>query len=276
MTKALLVVVCVATFVSIAIADAPTTIVVDAGLGKESQLSLGSGVKKVVMHSKSDKFSITMDSQEVLGMTPLSKSSAAFTPEVTGLFEIKSLNAKSIYSNDFEVVSPEVPLQQWLVVQDDSFTNGTDGWIAENGLELETSKCGGVTILGGPCKTSFHVISKTYQLPRHAQVQVTARFHFIDNWDDDTAFMKLSGPNGDSVAWTEEYTWCPQFFTMMCPKGHSACGKEEYPDKLSRLVSVAMEHTDNTLTVKFGTNIPEVVPPCEVSYGISSVVVEVR
>jgi len=75
---------------------------------------------------------------------------------------------------------------------------------------------------------------------------------------------------------TEQYTWCSQFFTMMCPQGSSACGKSEYPDKLSRLVSVSMAHTDPTLTVTFGTNIPAEVPSCDVSYGISAVVIEVR
>jgi len=63
---------------------------------------------------------------------------------------------------------------------------------------------------------------------------------------------------------------------MMCPAGSSACGKDQYPDKLSRLISVSMTHSDPTLTVKFGTNIPSSVPSCEVSYGISSVVIEVR
>eukprot|EP00298_Acanthocystis_sp_HF-20_P022703 c30798_g1_i1.p1 GENE.c30798_g1_i1~~c30798_g1_i1.p1 ORF type:complete len:276 (-),score=103.53 c30798_g1_i1:45-872(-) len=258
------------------VAQTPMSIYVNAGLGKDSTVSLGSGNKQVVMHANNNKFSITSNGKDVLSMTPLSKDSAAFTPEVLGGFVINSLVAQSIYSDDFEIVNPDAPFQQWLVVDDDTFINGTDGWSAQTGPELTTSRCGGLTVLGGACQTSSQTVSKTYNLPKHAQVQVTARFHFIDNWDDDTAWMKLSTANGDSVMWTEQYTWCSQFFTMMCPKGNSACGKEEYPDKLSRLVSVSMDHSDPTLTVSFGTNIPDIVPACEVSYGISSVVIEVR
>jgi hypothetical protein len=252
------------------------TIFVDAGEGLDSVVSFGAPGKKVVMHSKDNTFSITANQNEVLSMKPLSKDSAAFTPEVIGSFQINSITANSIVSNDFEVVNPDAPLQQWLTVFHDSYSNGTDGWTIKNGPPLETSTCGGVTLIGGPCKTSSHVVTKTYELPRHAQVQITARFHFIDNWDDDTAWMSLSTPSGQTKMWLEQYTWCSQFFTMMCAEGHSACGKDKYPDKLSRLISVSMTHSEPTLTIEFGTDIGKEIPPCEVSYGVSSVVVEVR
>jgi hypothetical protein len=265
-----------ALLVASVLCQSPMSIFVDNGIGKDSTMSMASGGKKVTMHSKDNKFSITANGKEVLSMTPLSRDTAAFTPEVIGGFDIDAITTNSLYSDDIEIVNPDAPLQQFLIVHADSFTNGTDGWESSGSSELETSKCGGLTLLGGACKTSHHKVSKTYELPRHAEVQVTARFHFIDNWDDDTAFMTLASGGEEHTMWTEEYTWCPQFFTMMCAKGHSACGKPEYPDKLSRLVSVSMKHSDPTLTVAFGTNIPEVVPPCEVSYGVSSVVVEVR
>jgi len=258
------------------VAGDPMTIFVDAGIGKDSTLSIGPSERRITLHSLENEFSLTANGNQVLKMTPLAKDSAAFTPAVTGAFEIGEITATNIYSQDFEIVNPDAPLQQWLIVHMDTFSNGTDGWDVEDGPTLETSKCGGLTLLGGSCKTSHHVVTKTYELPKHAQIQVSARVHFLDNWDDDTAFMKLSTASGEVTAWTEQYTWCPQFFTMMCSQGHSACGKEQYPDRLSKLVSVSMPHSEPTLTIKFGTNIPEIVPPCEVSYGISGVVVEVR
>jgi len=262
--------------VSETVSQSPMSIFVNAGTGSDSTLSLGSGQKQVVMHAQNNQFSVTTGGNQVLSMTPLAVGSAAFTPEVIGGFNINSLNAQSIYSDDFEIVNPAAPFQQWLIVEDDTFINGTGGWTVNSGPDVTTSTCGGLSLLGGPCQTSSQTVSKTYQLPKHAQVQVSARFHFLDNWDDDTAWMQLSTSSGNAVMWTEQYTWCSQFFTMMCPAGSSACGKDEYPDKLSRLISVNMDHTDPSITVSFGTNIPSEVPACEVSYGISAVVIEVR
>jgi len=260
-----------------ALAQTPMSIYVDGGDGKDSTISLGTGTKRVVMHSQENAFSITTGGNEILSMKPLAKDSAAFTPAVTGAFVINSITANSVESDDFEIVNPNAPLQQWLTVFQDNFSNGTNGWQALSGPPIQTSQCGGVTLIGGPCKTSYHVLSKTYQLPRHAQVKVTARFHFIDNWDDDTAYMSLSTSTGQQAnMWQEQYTWCNQFFTMMCSQGYSACGKDKYPDRLSRLINVSMDHKEPTLTIQFGTNIAPEVPPCEVSYGVSSIVVEVR
>ncbi len=71
-------------------------------------------------------------------MQPLAKDSAAFTPEVIGTFEIDAITANAIVADDFEIVNPSAPLQQWLTVFHDSFTNGTDGWTIQNGPVLET------------------------------------------------------------------------------------------------------------------------------------------
>merc|ERR1712048_1297090 len=210
--------------------------------------------------------------------------------QVLGTMRIGSFAANSIVAEDFEARSDDFPNQNWLAARMDTFTNGTDGWqilpvalsagSADN-EDLGTSKCGGLgEILGGPCKTSYHTIEKTYaDLPNHAEIQITARVHFLDNWDDDTMWMKAGSAGTVSVSapvWAEEYTWCPQFFTFMCNGGVSACGKAHYPDKLSRLVTVSMEHSAPDLTLQFGTNIKPGTPPCEVSYGVSHVTVEVR
>jgi len=210
--KVFLFFVCVIAQVTALQPSSPMSIFVNAGTGKDSTISLGSSNKQVTMHSNNNKFSLTTQGAEVLSMTPLSVDSAHFTPEIIGAFVINSLNAKSIYSKDFEIVNPSAPFQQWLVVDDDMFINGTEGWAANSGPDLQTSQCGALSMLGGPCLTSSQTVSKVYQLPRHAQVQVTARFHFLDNWDDDTAWMSLSATNGDATMWTEQYTWCSQFF----------------------------------------------------------------
>jgi len=269
----------------------PITMSVNNGEGKDSTVSMGTSGGKATLHSKNNEFKVTMNGNEVFAYTPLEQNvDNAFTEQVLGTMRIGSFAANSIVAEDFEARSDDFPNQNWLAARMDTFTNGTDGWqilpvalsagSADN-EDLGTSKCGGLgEILGGPCKTSYHTIEKTYaDLPNHAEIQITARVHFLDNWDDDTMWMKAGSPGTVSVSppvWAEEYTWCPQFFTFMCNGGVSACGKAHYPDKLSRLVTVSMEHSAPDLTLQFGTNIKAGTPPCEVSYGVSHVTVEVR
>merc|ERR1712022_57213 len=206
----------------------PITMSVNNGEGKDSTVSMGTSGGKATLHSKNNEFKVTMNGNEVFAYTPLEQNvDNAFTEQVLGTMRIGSFAANSIVAEDFEARSDDFPNQNWLAARMDTFTNGTDGWqilpvalsagSADN-EDLGTSKCGGLgEILGGPCKTSY-----------------------------DTMWMKAGSPGTVSVSppvWAEEYTWCPQFFTFMCNGGVSACGKAHYPDKLSRLVTVSMEHS---------------------------------
>lgn len=251
-----------------------TTIFVNNG-EKPASIVMGQGNKKLKFMASDNKLELQSANGTVFTVTPLQVESSAFTEELVGSVEMQgALSVRDIYSEDFEITSAENELQGWLIAgdADDVFVNSTLGWATSSGKPLSVQKCGGVSMLGGPGSINSDSVSKTYSLPKHAEVQITARITMGDNWDDDTAFMKVDG----EYLWTEEYNWCAQFFTMMCAKGHNACGKPEYPDKLSRLVSVSVPHTAPTMTVEFGTTIPAEVPPSEVWYGISSVSVEVR
>jgi len=269
----------------------PITLFVNNGEGKDSTIAMGSSAGKATMHAKNNEFKLTMNGAEVMSYLPLeSNTDNAFTEQVLGTFRMASLAANSIVAEDFEARSDDFPNQNWLAARADTFSNGTDGWrivpVAvsdgeSDNEDLTTTACGGVgQVLGGHCATSYHTIEKTYtNLPNHAEVQITARIHFLDNWDDDTMWMKMGLPGTveqSPPVWAEEYTWCPQFFTFMCNAGVSTCGQEHYPDKMSRLVTVAMDHSAQDLQVQFGTNIREGTPACEVSYGISHITVEVR
>jgi len=222
-----------------------------------------------------DVLSLANSNQTVLSISPLVQAGTDSGEQILGYVEVMGgISANNLYSDIFEIVSAQNQLQNWLVADggDDTFVNSTLGWATASGKPLTVQQCAGISILGGPNSLNSDSISKTYDLPKHAEVKVTARISFIDNWDDDTAWMKLDG----EFMWTEEYNWCPQFFTMMCAKGYNACGKPQYPDKLSRVISVGMPHTAPTLTVEFGTTIPVEVSASEVSFGISSVFIEVR
>ena len=58
--------------------------------------------------------------------------------------------------------------------------------------------------------------------------------------------------------------------------GVSVCGKSVYPDRMPRLVTVTMQHTTPDLALQFGTDMKTETPPCEASYGISQITIEVR
>lgn len=257
-----------------AAAAADTTIYISNG-NKPTRMVIGEGHHKVKFEAREDRFELQSRNGTLLKMAPNVATQSAFTGDIVGIVDIAgNLNVRDVNSADFEVMSADNMLQNWLIAgdADDIFTNGTLGWQTSSGRPLSVQKCGGVYMLGGPHQLNHDEVTKTYTLPPHREVQVTARVNFVDNWDDDVLFMKLDG----EYVWTEEYTWCPQFFTLMCARGHNACGKAEYPDRLSRLVQVSLPHTEPTLTVTFGSNIPPEVPPSEVSYGLSSLTVEVR
>jgi len=250
-------------------------VIVDNGPTNPSVIVLGQADKKIMVSVQNNIFQIASANQTLFTVSPLTQTGSAFTDQIMGTVQAQGrLTAVNLISDDYEIVSSDNQLQNWLVIDggDDSFVNSTLGWGSASGRPLSVQQCAGVSVLGGPNTLNSDTISKTYNLPKHAQVRVTATFSFIDNWDDDTAFMKIDG----QYMWTEEYNWCNQFFTMMCSKGYNACGKPQYPDKLSRVISVSTPHNSPTLTVEFGTTIPVEVSASEVSYGISTVFIEVR
>lgn len=57
-------------------------------------------------------------------------------------------------------------------------------------------------------------------------------FHFIDDWNGETAFAKIDS----NIFWTESYNWCEKIMPWHCKKyGIDVCGKET-PDRMSHPV----------------------------------------
>jgi len=240
-----------------------------------SAITMGQGSKRARFSANGDTIALETANGTVFSISPAAPTQGAYTDDLVGSVEMSgSLSVGDIFSDDYEILSTENRLQNWLIAGggDDLFTNDTLGWSTSSGAPLSVQKCGGISILGGHNVLNTDSITKTYALPKHAEIQVTARFSFIDDWDDDWAFMKLDG----NTMWTEQYVWCPEAFTFICKEGHNACGNPKFPDRLSRLITVSMPHTAPSLTIEFGSMIHEAVPSSIVSYGVSSVTIEVR
>jgi len=68
------------------------------------------------------------------------------------------------------------------------------GWSRK---ELSSCNEGGNSFLGGHCKLSHQEVSKTYNLPEHKHLKITASVHMFDNWDGESIYMKVNDVTGN-------------------------------------------------------------------------------
>ena len=85
-------------------------------------------------------------------------------------------------------------VKQWELKHHDDFENekSLDGW-----SDKRTSHCLqniNNKHLGGHCNFSFNEVSKTYEnLTNHKELRVNALFHMLDEWNGESAYMKING-----------------------------------------------------------------------------------
>eukprot|EP01006_Ploeotia_vitrea_P021103 TRINITY_DN53441_c0_g1_i1.p2 TRINITY_DN53441_c0_g1~~TRINITY_DN53441_c0_g1_i1.p2 ORF type:complete len:306 (+),score=110.57 TRINITY_DN53441_c0_g1_i1:64-918(+) len=183
---------------------------------------------------------------------------------------IELVNGGGVQASSFlaeHVVVRGVP--QWKLVRHENFDQDVAGWSL-----LETSACMGSRdrFLGGHCNIADGQVTKRFEnLPPHNHVRVTARYHMIDNWQGETAFLKL----GEHIAWADHSTPSSQGAKQ---HGIDMCGSKFYNEKrMSIPVDVSQDHTDSFLQVSFGsTGLHENEDPCQRSFGVDDVMVYVR
>lgn len=161
-------------------------------------------------------------------------------------------------------------VSQWRLLDLDTFdTSDSNQW----SVNPQRSFCGNSAdlFLGGHCRFAATTTKRTYQLPPHTMVRITARVHYFDEWHGESVFMSLD----DTPTWTQSHNWCPQFLKWMCKKyGVNSCGRD-MPDRLSTLVESTMHHTAPSLTVAFGSTLDKDADSCYVSWGVDDVAVHV-
>jgi len=244
---------------------------INPGAGKVAKFTVGDVDTSALTFSSSGNgaLSVSHNGRSVITFDSSNVTVTAAAKNLTGTIRADGdlYVVGTLFADDMDVDS-ENDMAQWSLIYLDLFHETTAGWSLNY-----TSTCGSpYKILGGHCKTASQELSKTFdKLPEHKQVKVQANYYFIDNWDDDTGWMKIDG----AWAWTEEYTWCRQTFLMLCTKGKSICGKEEYPDKIGRMIDAAALHTADAVTVTFGTTF-DYADACEASYGVNAVTIWIR
>lgn len=162
-------------------------------------------------------------------------------------------------------------VRQWKLVRHEDFEgeNAAEGWSL-----LETSSCSPKSrdhFLGGHCRIGDGEVSKRFHsLPPHSQLRVTARMHMIDNWQGETAFLKLD----------EHVVWAEHSLKTEPHVGLHVCGSDRFPEKrMSIPIDVSMRHEAAFIEVAFGSrafphNAPE--DPCDRSFGVDDVMLYVR
>lgn len=160
---------------------------------------------------------------------------------------------------------------QWTLWDLDTFENseGVGGQWSAN----DRSTCGapGDLFLGGHCRFSSTVTSRTYsQMPPHTRVRIRARVHFFDNWEGEAVAMQVDG----ATVWAKAHSWCPGFLKWMCLKyGLDSCGRDT-PDKLSHKAEVTVSHSSPDMHLAFGSNLAVGSDACHASWGVDDVSVE--
>merc|ERR1711964_311060 len=119
--------------------------------------------------------------------------------------------------------------------------------------------------LGGHCSASRGGLQKDFRVERpHTQVRVQARFHFIDNWEGESAFFKVDG----------EYVWLDSHSNSDGKQVLSLCGNPNFSDsRLGALIDVVVPHTGDVLNLAFGSTLLPEKDTCNASWGVDYLVV---
>eukprot|EP01016_Furgasonia_blochmanni_P040152 TRINITY_DN5091_c0_g2_i2.p2 TRINITY_DN5091_c0_g2~~TRINITY_DN5091_c0_g2_i2.p2 ORF type:complete len:237 (+),score=39.39 TRINITY_DN5091_c0_g2_i2:159-869(+) len=185
------------------------------------------------------------------------------TPEQDLIFHASNFVVRNIKING-DVVYNNMP--QWRLAVQENFWTEPQGWNL-----IQTTVCGGLTMLGGYCVLSTGEIEKLYVgLPRHRMLRVKASFHFIDAWTGETAYMKLNIGRDKQM----EYVWTEKYDSMQAKNGINVCGGHYPEGKLTTWIDVTVPHTDDSIRLAFGATVDQ--DPCDESWGISNIQMYVR
>ena len=205
------------------------------------------------LHSSSNDFSLSENNYPLLTIREqnqiniLSKKLTLNETYINGNLKIKGIN-------------------QWKLIYEENFDESIEGWSNKT-----VSKCNGITMLGGYCIFSKGETEKIYdKLPEHNMIRIQANFHFIDNWNGESGYLKIdNGKNGEmNFIWIESYSAFEGNF------GVNVCGGKMPEGKFSSPIDVVVNHNSDSIKIAFGSNLE--MDPCDESFGISGVRIFVR
>jgi len=172
-----------------------------------------------------------------------------------------SMNA-DVYVNNLNINGDIVVggISQWRLVRSDIFSDNTIKtlWTYEKYLQCSPSFSIITTTKNTP-------ITYTYEnLPAHTQVQIQATVHFIDDWQGETAYLKID----------DEYMWTKSNSHERSGNSLNLCGSPLFQENsFSVSIDVAVWNKNTQLKIEFGTTLD---PSVTAYFGLSSINLYIR
>lgn len=222
-----------------------------------AEIVLRSGDNKVVMGVKPDG-SFAIGSEEHPYLSVQDNMMFAHT---------KVLAAGGLSSADNMAVGNVL---QWALVHTEDFADGAQGWGEQCVLTCASSThksdadclagsitpCGGTRMLGGYEMFSKGQVSKRYtNLRTHSEVRVTANFHFIDDWEGETAYMMTGSFSKNMNCSSVQYAWTHAYDAREVSSAVSVCGGKTGEGRFAVPIDITIPHSEDTLDLIFGTTL---------------------
>ncbi|GAW81426.1 hypothetical protein, conserved [Plasmodium gonderi] len=215
-------------------------------MNKEGDYKIGINSQGTFLISKKNKPIISIDEHENLNF--LNQDLSVKSLNIDGILKIRNVNQF-----------------QMIVHENFSSNSNTKGWLGDN-FDNFTSVCGGINLLGGYGKLSKGKIQKTFEnIPSHTQIRIKANFHFIDDWNYHTAYLKVGRDHQEELF----YVWTDTHAQISQENSINICGNTTGESKFTSLIDVVIPHNSSALLVQFGTSI-QIDDPKSISWGISN------
>jgi len=132
-----------------------------------------------------------------------------------------------------------------------------------------TTHCGdGNFFIGGHCVEAAgggNALRKLYKgLRAHSQIRISARFHFIDQWNGEAAYAMVD----NQIVWLDTHRSSSSNLL-------NVCGGPLFGSRLGSVVEVVVPHTGENLELSFGAML-QGTDPCDKSFGVDDIVIELR
>ena len=162
--------------------------------------------------------------------------------------------------------------RQWALVHHDDFESGAQqDWVHADDSAgvpasfVQLSSGGGGAHLGGHCQTAGTTVRRRFDnLPQHTHLRLQARYHFIDSWEGETAFLQIDG----------QTAWMDSADSRSGPPGINVAGGPTPERRWGVPVDVVMPHDGATALIEFGSNLDQ--DACDESFGVDDVQLHVR
>jgi len=210
----------------------------NGGDGQAAQVRMGQGDQAYTMGAKKTGFFINYQDEDVISITPAGNV----------IMRAEHVVAKKVRADSLHLAG----VAQWSMVALENFnaiSPYASGWFAGD-YDTPTVNCSGLVIMTGVSESlkvpNMDSFAKTYEhLAPHTQVQIKATVHFLDDWQGETAFMKID----NAVVWTEMHDQRATRGTF------NVCGRSFPDSKFSVPISVTISHSKPQLRVSFGSTL---------------------